>query len=179
MATPSCVWEGEGSTVLLRPALRSTASPQTVLRRTIDPSPSIVFSGAERRPPGLWGGFCGWVGQRSGPYVGFRCKHTYDSLKSRNAGGDPSEVVFLEPNTARPGLGGFGAVVGMTLPPKPSTHLAAVGCPPGQADVKRGSRSRGGQSAAEGGRAKRWPERDRESLFHPRARRGPRTRRPR
>jgi hypothetical protein len=27
--------------------------------------------------------------------------------------------------------------------------------------------SRGGQSAAEGGGAKRWPERDREPLFHP------------
>ena len=38
--------------------------------------------------------------------------------------------------------------------------------PPQRADVKRGSRSRGGQSAAEGGRAKRWPERDREPLFH-------------
>ena len=73
--------------VLLRPALRSTASPQTVLRRTIDPSPSSVFSGTEHCRPGLGGGFGGWVGQRFGPYVGFRCKHTYDTLKSRSAGG--------------------------------------------------------------------------------------------
>ena len=36
------------------------------------------------------------------------------------------------------------------------------------ADVKRGSRYRAGQSAAEGGGAKRWPERDRELLFLPR-----------
>ena len=42
--------------VPLQPALRSTASPQTVLRRTIDPSPSIVFTGAEHCPPGLLGG---------------------------------------------------------------------------------------------------------------------------
>ena len=48
--------------VLLRPALRSTASPQTVLRRTIDPSPSGAFFGAEHRPPGLWGALAGrWV----------------------------------------------------------------------------------------------------------------------
>ena len=37
--------------------------------------------------------------------------------------------------------------------------------PPQRADVKRVSRSREGQSAAEGGRAKRWPERDRETPF--------------
>ena len=43
---------------------------------------------------------------------------------------------------------------------------------PKHANVKRGSRSRGGQSAAGGGRAKRWPERDREPLFHPLAKRG-------
>ena len=37
----------------------------------------------------------------------------------------------LEPNSARPGSwGGFGAVLGMTLPPKPSTRLAAVSWPP-------------------------------------------------
>ena len=44
---------------------------------------------------------------------------------------------------------------------------------PNHANVKRGSRSRGGQSAAEGGGAKRWPERDREPLFHPPAIKGP------
>ncbi len=37
---------------------------------------------------------------------------------------------------------------------------------------KRGSRSRARQSAAEGGGAKRWLERDREPLFHPRAKKG-------
>ena len=37
------MWKGEESTVLLRPALRSTASPQTVLQKIIDPSPSSVF----------------------------------------------------------------------------------------------------------------------------------------
>ena len=51
----SCVWKGEESMVPLRPALRSTASPQTVLRGTIDPSPSNMFFGAEQRPPGLGG----------------------------------------------------------------------------------------------------------------------------
>ena len=48
--------------------------------------------------------------------------------------------------------------------------------PPNHANVKRGSRSRAGQSAAEGGRAKRWPERDREPLLHPLEKReGPQT----
>ncbi len=37
---------------------------RTVLRRTIDPSPSSVFCGAEHHPPGLEGGFGAWVGQR-------------------------------------------------------------------------------------------------------------------
>ncbi len=45
--------------------------------------------------------------------------------------------------------------------------------PPRHADMKRGSRSRAGQSAAEGRGAKRWPERDREPLFPPRARKRP------
>ena len=53
--------------VLLRPALRSTASPQTVLRRTIDPSTSSVLFGAEHCPPGLWGGVGGVVGMTSSP----------------------------------------------------------------------------------------------------------------
>ena len=39
-----------------------------------------------------------------------------------------------------------------------------------RADVKSVSRFRAGQSAAEGGRAKRWLERDGETLFHPSAR---------
>ncbi len=88
---------------------------------------------------------------------------------------DPSPYLrSVEPNTARPGLGGFGAGVGMTFPPKPSTPLAAVRWgPPSHADVKRGSRSRARQSAAEGGGAKRWLERDREPLFHPRAQGAP------
>ena len=38
--------------------------PQTALRRTIDPSPSGVLSGAEHRPPGLGGGFGGVAGWR-------------------------------------------------------------------------------------------------------------------
>ena len=39
--------------------------------------------------------------------------------------------------------------------------------------MKRGSRSRAGQSAAEGGGAKRWPERDRELLFYHEKNTGP------
>ncbi len=60
----------------------------------------------------------------------------------------------------------------MTIPPKPPTPLAAVRRgPPNIADMKRGPRSRARQSAAEGGGAKRWLERDRELLFHPLANR--------
>ena len=44
--------------------------------------------------------------------------------------------------------------------------------PSRQADEKRGSRSRARQSAAVGGGAKRWLERDREVLFDPRAKKG-------
>ena len=58
---------GAESRVLLRSALRSTASPQTALRRTLDPSPLSVFPGAEHRPPGLGGGFCGSVGMSTRP----------------------------------------------------------------------------------------------------------------
>ena len=55
---------GEESRVLLRSALRSTASPQTALRRTLDPSPSSVFSGAEHCLPGLGGALAGRLGER-------------------------------------------------------------------------------------------------------------------
>ncbi len=51
-------------------------------------------------------------------------------------------------------------------------YLPAV-LPPRHADVKRGPRSRAGQSAAEGGGAKRWPERDRELLFYHEKNRAP------
>ena len=64
--------------VLLRPALRSTASPQTVLRRTIDPSPSSALSGAEHRPPGRLGALaCGWVGALLGFAVGLFLREDY------------------------------------------------------------------------------------------------------
>ncbi len=86
--------------------------------------------------------------------------------------------------------GRLGAQAGMTYRPKPIPFVtwadggnnlrvpAQVGgafvvwSPPQPADVERGSRSRAGQSAAEGGGAKRWPERDRGPLFHPLARKG-------
>ncbi len=32
---------------------------------------------------------------------------------------------FLEPNTARPGLGGFGGVVGISTPPQPEGRFGA------------------------------------------------------
>ena len=61
-------------------------------------------------------------------------------------------------------------MMGILVPPRPCSPESGP-LPPSHANVKRGSWSRGGQSAAEGGRAKRWPERDREPLFHPLAKR--------
>ncbi len=73
--------------VLLRPALRSTASPQTVLRRTIDPSPSSALSGAEHRPPGLLGALaCGWVGALLGFAVGLFLREDYRLTRPRRLG---------------------------------------------------------------------------------------------
>ena len=56
----SCVLMGGG--VEGPPAVSASLyglRPQTALRRTLDPSPSGVFSGAEHRPPGSWGAFSG------------------------------------------------------------------------------------------------------------------------
>ncbi len=56
----SCVLIGEESRVLLRSALRSTTSPQTALRRTFDPSPSMygeVRSALRSLPSALLYGF--------------------------------------------------------------------------------------------------------------------------
>ena len=56
----SCVLIGEESRVLLRSALRPTASPQTALRRTLDPSPSMygeVRSALRSLPSALLYGF--------------------------------------------------------------------------------------------------------------------------
>ena len=58
-----CVWTGRG--IDGPPPVSASLyglRPQTALRRTIDPSPSSVFSGAEHRPPGLGGALAGvWV----------------------------------------------------------------------------------------------------------------------
>jgi hypothetical protein len=61
-----CLGKGEGSMVLLWPALHSAASPQIVLTRTIDPSPQTVLW--SRTPPAraCWG-FGGMVGMTSSP----------------------------------------------------------------------------------------------------------------
>ena len=135
--------------VLLRPALRSTASPQTVLRRTIEPSPLSMFWSRIVRP-GFGGGF--WRAGTWALLVGFAVR------------------LLLQEG---------GVMLGIRTPPRPPLQAhRAVPRLPHHADVKRGSRSRGGQSAAEGGGAKRWPERDREPLFHRLARRGPRTANP-
>ena len=56
--------------------------------------------------------------------------------------------------------------MGISTPPRPRACPRWSGRPLQPADVKRGSWSRAGQSAAEGGGAKRWPERDREPLFY-------------
>ena len=50
---------GEESRVLLRSALRSTASPQTALRRTLDPSPSKRVLRSRTLPARAWGGVGG------------------------------------------------------------------------------------------------------------------------
>ena len=65
-----------------------------------------------------------------------------------------------------PKLNSPGQMEGMSFPPRPLSPESGP-LAPNHANVKRGLRSRGGQSAAAGGRAKRWPERDREPLFHP------------
>ena len=164
---------GEGSRVLLRSALRSTASPQTALRRTLDPSPLSVFSGAEHHSPGLGGALAGrWERAPAPPTLrGFSAQPgmTYPpkpilSGTWADGGNDLSAEAQAERD-----MGGWRE---MTLPPKPRLRgpctvggqklLAPPTCPgarflraPPHADVKRGSRSRGGQSAAAGGRAKR------------------------
>ena len=52
----SGLWVEEEFTVPLRPALRSTASPQTVLRGTVNPSSRWHSWGATDRSPGYGGG---------------------------------------------------------------------------------------------------------------------------
>ena len=74
-----CLWTGRGiDDPPTASALLYGLRPQTVLRRTIDPSPSSVFSGAEHCPPGLGGGFGGWVGKRlcsASPQTSFADDH--------------------------------------------------------------------------------------------------------
>ena len=72
-----------------------------------------------------------------------------------------------------PELRGQWAHDGNEHPAPPLRPPGWFGRPLQPADVKRGSRSRAGQSAAEGGGAKRWPERDREPLFYHEQNRGP------
>ena len=51
-------------------------------------------------------------------------------LRRRLSSGGPSiplpQACSVEPNTARPGLGGFGGVVGMTFLPKPTLSGACL-----------------------------------------------------
>ena len=116
----SCVLMGEESTVLLQPALRSTASPQTVFRRTIDPSPPTRGGRSGCSPRSAAGsglcrmafanGFsvdCPWRGPSSRSFTTARWGGT--PLRLDRAGHDPP----------RAALGGFCGEVGMSLS---STH---------------------------------------------------------
>ena len=133
-----CAWKGRG---IDGPPLASASlhglRPRTILRRTIDPSPYLRSVEPNTARPGLGGALAGWWVWRFGQlrreaappegppppmalYVGFRSKHTY----------------------------GLGGAVGMSYPHGQRARRAVHSLPPQRADVKRGSRSRAGQSAA-------------------------------
>ena len=147
----------EGSTVPLRPALRSTASPQTVLRGTVNPS--------SRQPCGV--GPDGPLQGVLGAWAEGSCPPSVQKLRQLEWRRATAPYVCLHFNpTYRPSTVSYGEADQNAYPP-------SCQCPPspgGRCSApknrlrERDRWSSGGQSAAEGGGAKRWPEEGRRSL---------------